>query len=212
MYPIHVNLSGKTVVVAGGGLVASRKIKDLLNEEAKITIISPTAVEEIKEWHAERKLTWIERKVKREDLEKALLIIAATNCKEVNSWIAEQASTKQLVNVVDQPHLGNFIVPSVVKRGKLILSVSTSGASPSLSKSIKKELQQKYSEDYETYLDFLFQCRSIIKKEFPEKYRQDLLKNLTDWSFLYDEEKQHAYKQELIRSIDRNLVNEHINE
>ncbi|MBN3555504.1 NAD(P)-binding protein [Fictibacillus nanhaiensis] len=212
MYPIHVNLSSKTVVVAGGGIVAYRKINDLLNEEAIITVISPTVVNEIQEWHAEKKLTWIEREVKREDLEKAFLIIAATNTKEVNSWIAAQASSKQLVNMADQPHLGNFIVPSVVKRGKLILSVSTSGASPSLSKSIKKELQQKYSEDYETYLDFLFQCRSIIKKEFPEKYRKDLLTKLTDQSFLYDVEKQRSYKQELLKIIERKLVNEPINE
>ncbi|MBD7964009.1 NAD(P)-binding protein [Fictibacillus norfolkensis] len=212
MYPIHVNLIGKTVVVVGGGWVAHRKIKDLLNEEAKITVISPTADNEIQEWHAERKLTWIKREVVREDLEEAFLIVAATNCKEINSWIAEQISSKQLVNVVDQPHLGNFIVPSVVKRGKLILSVSTSGASPSLSKSIKKELQQKYSEEYETYLDFLFQCRSIIKNEFPQNCRKALLTKLTDQSFLYDEEKQRSYKQELLKRIDRNLVNEPINE
>ena len=212
MYPIHINLSGRTVVVAGGGLVAHRKINDLLNEEAIITVISPAAVKEIQELHAERKLTWTEREVERADLEEAFLIIAATNSKEINSWIAEQTSSKQLVNVVDQPDLGNFIVPSVVKRGKLILSVSTSGASPSLSKSIKKELQQKYSEDYETYLDFLFQCRSIIKKKYPEKNRKDLLTKLTDRSFLYNEEKQRAYKQELLKKIDRNLVNEPINE
>ncbi|MQR96249.1 NAD(P)-binding protein [Fictibacillus phosphorivorans] len=212
MYPIHVNLSDKTVVVAGGGIVAYRKIKDLLNEEAIITVISPTVVNEIQDWHAENKLTWIEREVKREDLEKAFLIIAATNCTEINSWIAEQTSPKQLVNIVDQPNLGNFIVPSVVKRGKLILSVSTSGASPSLSKSIKKELQQKYSEDYETYLDFLFQCRSIIKKEFPQNCRKALLEKLIDQSFLYDVEKQRSYKQELLKIIERKLVNEPINE
>jgi precorrin-2 dehydrogenase / sirohydrochlorin ferrochelatase len=210
MYPIHINLTGKSVVVVGGGLVAYRKIKDLINEEAKITVISPVVVNEILEWHAEQKLTWIERKVILEDLVEAFLIVAATNCKESNSWIAEQTSPKQLVNVVDEAHLGNFIVPSVVKRGKLILSVSTSGASPSLSKTIKKELQQKYSEDYETYLDFLFQCRSIIKKEYPEKYRKDLLTKLTDQSFLYDEEKQLSYKQELLKRINRNLVNKPI--
>lgn len=212
MYPIHINLTGRTVVVVGGGLIAFRKIKNLIHEEAKITVISPVVVNEIQEWHAEQKLAWIERKVIREDLVDAFLIVAATNCEEINSWIAEHASPKQLVNVVDQPHLGNFIVPSVVKRGKLILSVSTSGASPSLSKSIKKELQQKYSEDYETYLDFLFQCRSIIKKEFPQNCRKALLTKLTDQSFLYDEEKQRSYKQELLKRIDRNLVNEPINE
>ncbi|MDM5316217.1 NAD(P)-dependent oxidoreductase [Fictibacillus sp. b24] len=206
MYPIHVNLSGKTVIVAGGGLVAYRKIKDLLNEEAIITVISLAAVNEIQEWHFEQKLTWIEREVKRVDLEEAFLIIAATNSKETNSWIASHAKPNQLVNVADHMELGNFIVPSVVKRGKLVLSVSTSGASPILSKSIKKELQQTYSEDYETYLDFLFECRAIIKREFPQACRRSLLRELTDSRFLYDKEKQNVYKQALMNKVDRNLA------
>ncbi|MFG6495069.1 NAD(P)-dependent oxidoreductase [Fictibacillus sp. UD] len=206
MYPIHVNLSGKTVIVAGGGLVAYRKIKDFLNEEAIITVISPAAVNEIQEWHSEQKLTWIEREVKREDLEEAFLIIAATNSNETNSWIASHAKTNQLVNVADHLELGNFIVPSVIRRGRLLLSVSTGGASPSLSKSIKKELQQTFSEDYETYLEFLFECRAIIKKEYPEACRRSLLRELTDSRFLSDKEKQNVYKQALMNKVDRNLA------
>lgn len=211
MYPIHVNLSGKRVIIAGGGSVASRKIKDLLNEEAILTVISPGAVNEIQEWHVEQKLTWIERELKREDLKEAFLIIAATNSKETNTWIASHAKPNQLVNVADQHELGNLILPSVIRRGRLVLSVSTGGASPSLSKTIKKELQQTYSEDYETYLDFLFECRAIIKKEFPEKCRRTLLSDLTDSRFLYDKEKQNVYKQALINQvgvIDRIKTNE----
>lgn len=212
MYPIHINLSGKPVVVAGGGSVAYRKIKDLLEQDAHITVVSPEAVEDIQKWHSQKKLEWAERKVRVEDLQDAFLIIAATNSSEVNSWIAAQAKTQQLVNVADQPHLGNFIIPSVVKRGKLVLSVSTSGASPSLSASIKKELQQRYSEDYESYLDFLFECRSIIKKEFPEESRKALLTKLTDSSYIHEADKRNVYKQALFSEIQRKHVSKPITE
>jgi precorrin-2 dehydrogenase / sirohydrochlorin ferrochelatase len=206
MYPIHVDLSDKQVVVAGGGPVAYRKIIDLLNEKAIITVISIDAVKEIQELHEQKSLTWISREVKSKDFEKAFLIVAATNSNEVNAEIAINVNEDQLINVADQPQLGNFIIPSVVKRGKLILSVSTSGASPSLSISIKKELQQKYSKDYESYLEFLFECRNIIKNEFPKVKRKDLLAELTDPVFLHDVNKRYGYKKTLTNKKVRNLV------
>lgn len=206
MYPIHVDLSDKQVVVAGGGPVAYRKIIDLLNEKAIITVISIDAVKEIQELHEQKSLTWISREVKSKDFEKAFLIVAATNSNEVNAEIAINVNEDQLINVADQAQLGNFIIPSVVKRGKLILSVSTSGASPSLSISIKKELQQKYSKDYESYLEFLFECRNIIKNEFPKVKRKDLLAELTDPVFLHDVNKRYGYKKTLTNKKVRNLV------
>jgi precorrin-2 dehydrogenase / sirohydrochlorin ferrochelatase len=208
MYPIHVDLSGKEVVVAGGGPVAYRKIRDLLKEKASVTVISPETVREIQELNEQKKLKWIARDIKCVDYEKAFLIIAATNSKKVNSEIASTTSANQLVNVADQPHLGNFIIPSVVKRGKLVLSVSTSGASPSLSISIKKELQQKYSKDYESYLDFLFECRTIVKNEIPEKNRKALLEQLTDSKYLNGKESRDVYKQALKNGTGRKLVME----
>jgi precorrin-2 dehydrogenase / sirohydrochlorin ferrochelatase len=198
MYPIHVDLSGKEVVVAGGGPVAYRKIRDLLKEKAIITVISIDAVKEIQELHEQSKLTWISREVKNNDFEKAFLIIAATNSNEVNAEIANKVNENQLINVADQPQLGNFIIPSVVRRGKLVLSVSTSGASPSLSILIKKELQQMYSKDYESYLEFLFECRTIIKNEFPKIKRKALLTELTDPVFLHDVNKRYGYKKTLL--------------
>jgi precorrin-2 dehydrogenase / sirohydrochlorin ferrochelatase len=206
MYPIHVDLSGKKVVVAGGGPVAYRKIRDLLKEKAIITVISRDAVKEIQELHEQKSLTWISREVKSKDFKKAFLIVAATNSSEVNAEIAANVSEKQLINVADQPQIGNFIIPSVVKRGKLVLSVSTSGASPSLSILIKKELQQKYSKDYESYLEFLFECRTIIKNEFPKIKRKALLTELTDLVFLHDVNKRYGYKKSLTNEKVRNLV------
>ncbi|RZT22653.1 MULTISPECIES: precorrin-2 dehydrogenase/sirohydrochlorin ferrochelatase family protein [Fictibacillus] len=197
MYPIHVDLFGKEVVVAGGGPVAYRKIRNLLKEKAIIKVISIDAVKEIQELHEQKSLTWITREVKSKDFEKAFLIVAATNSSEVNAEIAANVNENQLINVADQPQLGNFIIPSVVKRGRLVLSVSTSGASPGLSILIKKELQLKYSKDYESYLEFLYECRTIIKNEFPKIKRKALLAELTDPVFLHDLNKRFGYKKTL---------------
>lgn len=198
MYPIHVDLFGKEVVIAGGGPVAYRKIRDLLKEKAKITVISIDAVKEIQELHEQKSLTWITREVKSKDFEKAFLIVAATNSSEVNAEIAANVNENQLINVADQPQIGNFIIPSVVKRGRLVLSVSTSGASPSLSILIKKELQLMYSKDYESYLEFLYECRNIIKNDFPKIKRKALLAELTDPVFFHDVNKRCGYKKTLL--------------
>jgi precorrin-2 dehydrogenase / sirohydrochlorin ferrochelatase len=198
MYPIHVDLSGKDVVVAGGGPVAYRKIRDLLKEKAIITVISIEAVKEIQDLQEQRKLTWISREVKSKDFEKAFLIVAATNSNKVNADIAFNVNKNQLINVADQPQLGNFIIPSVVKRGRLVLSVSTSGASPTLSILIKKELQQRYTKDYESYLEFLFECRTIIKNEFPKIKRKALLAELANPVFLHDVNKRSIYINTLL--------------
>jgi precorrin-2 dehydrogenase / sirohydrochlorin ferrochelatase len=205
MYPLHVDLSGKEVVIAGGGPVAYRKIRDLLSEKPLITIISPEIVKEIQELVAKKKLKWISREIKDEDYKNAFLVIAATNSRTVNREIAASTNTNQLVNVADQTHLGNFIIPSVVKRGKLVLSVSTSGASPNLSIAIKKELQQRYSKDYESYLDFLFECRTIIKNKIPEKSRKRLLNKLIDPIFINEKESRDLYKQTLMNKTERKL-------
>ncbi|OOE10659.1 precorrin-2 dehydrogenase/sirohydrochlorin ferrochelatase family protein [Fictibacillus arsenicus] len=198
MYPIHVDLSGKEVVVAGGGPVAYRKIRDLLKEKAVITVISIDVIKEIQVLHEQKSLTWISREVKSKDFENAFLVVAATNSKEVNAEIAINVKKNKLINVADQTQLGNFIIPGVVKRGKLVLSVSTSGASPNLSISIKKELQQKYSKDYESYLEFLFECRTIIKNEFPIIERKALLAEIADPAFLHDVNKRYVYKKKLL--------------
>lgn len=198
MYPIHVDLSGKDVVVAGGGPVAYRKIRDLLKEKAIITVISIEAVKEIQDLQEQRKLTWISREVKSKDFEKAFLIVAATNSNKVNADIALNVNKNQLINVADQPQLGNFIIPSVVKRGRLVLSVSTSGASPTLSILIKKELQQRYTKDYESYLEFLFECRTIIKNEFPKIKRKALFAELANPILLHDVNKRSIYINTLL--------------
>ena len=111
--------------------------------------------------------------------------MAATNNKEINREIGTYCRRyNKLVNVVDDKELSNFTVPSFVKRGDLLLSVSTGGKSPSLSSKIRKDLEEVYDDSYEEYVELLGQAREMIIKNTTDiKERRKKLKELLDLSF-----------------------------
>ena len=158
-YPIMLNLSGKKVVIIGGGTVAARKILTLLEANAEITVISPELHEKVIPAFDDHLFIWKQKYFEPADLANAFLIIAATNQEAVNLQVYENTSNQQLINVVDRPDLSSFIVPASFRRGKLAVAVSTSGAMPGLSRKIKQELATQYDETYEDYINFLEQSR-----------------------------------------------------
>src|SRR5690625_2338999 len=100
-YPMMMNMENKVAVVVGGGRVAYRKIVGLLRAGAFITIISPVIHREIKKVLATNQVIWKNKLFEPEDLQNALLVIAATNDKEVNEHVAASTGSHQLVNIVD---------------------------------------------------------------------------------------------------------------
>jgi len=176
-YPVLLNLKGKRVVVIGGGKVAERKIRTLRKAGAEITVISPAITKQIEREKQKGGIRHIPRQYKKGDSNKAFLVIAATDSLEINKKVSENAS--RLVNVVDSPSLCNFIVPSVIKRGPLTIAVSTSGVSPALSKSIRKELEKLYGPEFVGYLKLLEKTRKKAMKEIKDKKRRtEFLNNL----------------------------------
>ncbi len=161
---------GKKVVVCGGGNVAERKIKTLINVGAEVTVISPKITKRLERLVAERRLKHICREYRKGDLKDAFLVIAATDNISVNERISHAA--KCLVNVVDVPHLCNFIVPSTIKRGLLKLAISTSGISPALAKTIRRELEEQYGNEFSEFLKLLQNMRTKAKKLIHDKKRR----------------------------------------
>jgi precorrin-2 dehydrogenase/sirohydrochlorin ferrochelatase len=180
-----VHIKDKPIVVVGGGKVATRKLESLLDAEANVTVISPEITGELKAWVDSQKLSWKQKRFEPEDVQEAFMIIAATDHTEVNLNVHKVAKPYQLINIADRPELSNFIVPSTLQRGKLLISVSTSGASPGLSRKIKQELSTMYDETYEEYLDFLNSSRQKVLEEVdqPEK-RKYIFNALLDSRFL----------------------------
>lgn len=166
-YPIYLDVKGKRCVVVGGGEVAYRKALGLKEVGAEVVVIAP---EFYKELGSERGVTLLRQKYSGECLAGAFLVIAATDDKEVNQKVWEDACRHGLlVNVVDQPGLCNFIVPSVVNRGELQISISTGGASPALAKRIRQELEDLFGPEYSGLIQLLSKLRPLVISSVKEE-------------------------------------------
>jgi precorrin-2 dehydrogenase/sirohydrochlorin ferrochelatase len=149
-YPLFLDIEGKKCVVIGGGEVATRKVKALLTCRADVVVISPEIEDELKRLN----ISWIKREYRYGDLDGAQIVISATDSPEVNKKVSEEAREKNiLVNVVDNPKLCNFLVPSTLRRGELCIAISTSGRAPSLAKAIRIRLEKIFGPEYESKVE-----------------------------------------------------------
>jgi precorrin-2 dehydrogenase / sirohydrochlorin ferrochelatase len=171
-YPIMLRLEGKRVVVAGGGKVAERKVTGLLGTGASIIVISPNATENLRGLAENGMIQWIEKLFDKEDIEGAFLIYAATNDFELNQYVKAAASDQQLVTIADDPEGSDFHVPSHIVQGRLSIAVSTGGASPTLARKIREQLESQFDERYEDYLEFLYLARKRVLKEVNDPSRK----------------------------------------
>jgi precorrin-2 dehydrogenase/sirohydrochlorin ferrochelatase len=167
-----LRLEGKKVVVIGGGRVAERKVTGLLGTGSLITVISPQATDKLKGLAGSGLIEWIERLFSKEDIEGAFLIFAATNDNVLNQSIKMAAGEQQLVTIADDPEGSDFHVPSHIQRGRLSIAVSTGGASPTLARKIREQLELQFDEQFEEYLEFLFSARQRILKEVKDPSRK----------------------------------------
>lgn len=176
-YPAFIDLRGRNCVVIGGGKIAARKVASLLRSGANVTVISPFVTGVLAKYSGRKRIRHIKRNYRRGDLEDAFLVIAATSDKEVNREVSFEVPC--LLNVVDAPEVANFIVPSVVKRGPLALAVSTSGTSPALAKSIRKELELLYDKEFGIFVDFLGkQRKTVLRGITDERTRKRIIKQI----------------------------------
>ena len=165
-FPAFLNVLGKKCVVVGGGNVAVRKVRMLLECGANVTVISPTLLQNLAQLAKKKSITVIRRNYKPVDLERAVLVVAATDVKEVNRKVANEANGRGiLVNVVDDPDSSDFIVPSTIRRGDLTVAISTAGKSPALAKKIRRNLERRFGKEYATLVSLIGKVRSSLKRE-----------------------------------------------
>ena len=132
-------------MVVGSGEVANRKARRLLQARAEVVVISPEVRPELGSVAAEIH----RRPYEAGDLEGAYLAFAATDARDVNAAVAEEAKKRGIpVNVADRPSEGDFALPSVLRRGGLQVAVSTGGASPTLARRIKGELEEAFGPEW----------------------------------------------------------------
>lgn len=174
-FPILLKMQDRPCLVVGGGPVAERRIASLLEAKARVKVVSPQLTDVIREWAAEGRIEALERRYAPADQEGMYLVVAATDSTDVNEDVCRLAAGEnRLVNRAEKPELGDFIVPSVVRRGKLVIAVSTQGASPSVAAAIRKQIETSFGEEYEIYLDFLSEFRLKVQHLVKDtKKRQD---------------------------------------
>ena len=172
-YPAYLDLRERPCLVIGGGAVAERKSLALLEAGAVVTIISPMLTSKLHELSDAGKITYIQKQYEEQDLSNAFLVIAATDSAEVNTLVASACRKKHvLVNVAVPPEVSSFIVPSVVERGDLLIAISTSGASPALSRKIRQDIEQRYGAEYEVLLEKLSAIRKRVLEEIPDESKR----------------------------------------
>lgn len=179
VFPLCIDLTNKKCVIIGGGKIALAKIKVLIEFNPQITVISPECCDDIVSLYKKNKLSWIKKEYSVNDINEAYLVVSATSDKNINEKVFVDAQKNNiLVNVVDDPEKCTFIFPSIVKRKDLIISISTSGKYPALSKYLRKKLEKEFSAEYGTILSELHEYRQKILKEVEdERDRKRILTN-----------------------------------
>ncbi|MCZ8513326.1 bifunctional precorrin-2 dehydrogenase/sirohydrochlorin ferrochelatase [Paenibacillus filicis] len=187
-YPVMLDLKGKPCIVIGGGAVAERKTASLLEAEAEVTVVSPECTEQLNAW-ADAGVIRCHKAEYSEglpELADAVLIFAATDRSDVNERVRrEAAALGKLVNAADDGGEGGFILPAVVRRGRLTLAVSTGGASPGLASRLRSQLEETFDDAYEPYLDLLYRLRTMLQSQVAlPRERQQMMRAALAWDLL----------------------------
>jgi precorrin-2 dehydrogenase/sirohydrochlorin ferrochelatase len=166
LYPVMLNLENRRVVIIGGGDVALRKARDLLEAGARVLVIAPDVHLDFKALAGSSgaSLEILQRPYQPGDLADAALVFSATSNAEVNRAVFKEARERNIfINAVDDPLSCSFFIPSFIKKGDLILALSTSGKSPALAARLRREIEKHIPEDIEQTLAALSEIRDIFK-------------------------------------------------
>ena len=211
MFPIMLeNMDRSNIFLVGGGHVAYHKVLNLHRFGIHPTIISPEFHPSFADLEQKGKVTLITKEAEWEDVANAFLTLLVTDNEAVNDHLAKQLKDAgKLVVHASNPSLGTAQIPAVTTRGKLIISVSTSGSSPSLAKKIRDEIAETYDERYEEYLDFLATVRHYVKQHVADRAeRRAWLKEAIEPIYLHNTEERQTFLNELQQtSPSEQLVN-----
>lgn len=187
-FPVFLDLSDTTCLVAGAGDVGRRKIFRLLDCGAGLVrIVDPDPPQELlRELGEHPRISFARRSFQPADIEGAFLVIASTGDQETNALISRLCRENGIpCNIVDQPDKCSFIVPALISRGDLNIAISTDGSSPALAGKIKQELDQLFGPEHEAWLDLLKRLRPLILElGLPQSENKAIFQSLTEDSLL----------------------------
>jgi precorrin-2 dehydrogenase / sirohydrochlorin ferrochelatase len=187
-YPVQLDIRGRACLVVGGGAVGTRKAQTLAACGARVTVVSPEAAEELGRMAAAGRIELRLRGYLPADLEGMFLVIGATDDEELNRQIHRDAEAHRILcNIADRPEICNFILPAVLQRGDLVITVSTSGKSPALAKKLRRRLEAEFGPEYGVFLELMgaIRLRLLAREHAPEEHKplfEALVdSNLVEW-------------------------------
>jgi uroporphyrin-III C-methyltransferase/precorrin-2 dehydrogenase/sirohydrochlorin ferrochelatase len=167
--PIFYDLSVRPCLVVGAGDIAARKVRQLRKAEATVIVIAPDICDELKVLVDKNEIQYIAKRFSKELLEGKMLVIAATNDQEVNKQVSELAQAKNIpVNVVDNPDLCSFIMPSIIDRDPVQIAISTGGASPVLARLLRARLETLIPTSYGRLAQLMGKFRKHVRQRYPK--------------------------------------------
>jgi len=162
--------------------VGTRKVETLLECGAKVTVVSIDAAETLKRLSDRGVIQLNERAFQFDDLDNMFLVIGATDNEALNFKIHAAAGRRGvLCNIADRPEACNFILPSIVNRGDLIIAISTSGKSPAFAKKLRKQLEAQFGNEYAEFLDLMGAIRKkLLSKDHEPEAHKHLFEQLIE--------------------------------
>ena len=178
----NLQIQDKPIVIIGGGSVAQRKTATILPAGARLTVISPTITVGLKKLRDSGAISHLQREYRTGDLDGAFMAIAATNRRDVNRAVAEEAGRLGiLVEITDNPTAGNVTSPALVRQGDLSIAISTNNRAPALSAVIKKELTEIFGPEYAQTVRILGTVREkLLTVEGGSTYNRQVLCELAE--------------------------------
>lgn len=201
VYPIYLRkLNEKRTIIIGGNDEAEGKVRDFLDRNALLTVISPNLNSTLQKWAEEKRFDWVSREYRYGDLSGAFLVIVAEYGGDTNEKVYQEAEERNLlVNVMDDILHANFAFGSIVKQGPLTISISTGGAAPALAVRLRQRFEQEFGPEYGQFLEFMQSLRKPMSKYYKSfQVRRKLWYELIDseiMSLFRNNQIEKAHKQ-----------------
>jgi siroheme synthase-like protein len=143
LIPLFLKLGGRLVVVVGAGAMAERKVQSLLASGARVRLVAPAATAELQRLATAALLQWSRRRFEETDLEGAWLVVAATGDAATQRRVAAEAETRRVfLLAVDDPPNASAYSGAVVRRPPFMIAISSSGATPALTRLLREIIEQ----------------------------------------------------------------------
>ena len=172
-YPLYFHIERRKILVVGGGSVAERKIKQLVEFNPIVTLIAPKVTQYIEDLSRQNKINWEKRSYQSGDAQGYSLIIATTDDPDVNQQIFADASKNNIpLNIVDKPELCTVIFPAMIRRGNITIAVSSDGKAPFFTKTVKEILNTLVPHNLENAAEMAAIFRKWVRSECSDEMKK----------------------------------------